>query len=131
MTPDAIGHTFWMLPPNRSAFSKPIGFMEHRWGDRVGVDIPVRLTAFPFVRREGQLANVSASGALIRGDGIEFRVLSRIEVLILPMREKDKVSRIQAYITRTLQDGIGVAWCESAPRAIMDLLRFQRERMSN
>jgi PilZ domain-containing protein len=127
MSPESIGCTLWVLPPaSRLALSKPIDFMEHRWGARVGVDIAVRLTAHPFAAREGQLTNVSVSGALIKS-GVEFRLLSRIEVLFIPLDEKCKVSMIPAYVTRRSQGRIGVAWCESAPRAVIDLLRFLRE----
>jgi hypothetical protein len=127
MNSESIGHTLWVLPPaSRLVLSNSIGFMEHRWGARVGVDISVRLTAHPFAGREGRLTNVSVSGALIKS-AVEFRLLSRIEVLILPLDEEYKVSTIAAYVTRRSQDRIGVAWCESAPRAVIDLLGFLRE----
>ena len=49
--------------------------MEHRWGERVGVDIPVRITGHPFTVRTGRLSNLSVSGAFIRAD-VDVRPLS-------------------------------------------------------
>jgi hypothetical protein len=96
--------------------------MEHRWGARVGVDIPVRITAQPFAVRFGRLTNVSVSGAYIRAE-LEVRLLTRIEVSIeLPRRSKHAAPAIAAYVARKLRDGIGIEWCEFAPPAIGDLL---------
>ena len=62
--------------------------MEHRWGERVGVDIPVRITGHPFTVRTGRLSNLSVSGAFIRAD-VDVRPLSRILVAIeLPQRSR-------------------------------------------
>ena len=97
--------------------------MEHRWGERVGVDIPVRLTAQPFFVRDARLTNLSLSGAFINA-GFDLRVLSRIQVVIeLPLLFKHATPIIAAYVTRKFRDGIGVEWCEFAPQAVIQLIR--------
>lgn len=97
--------------------------MEHRWGERVGVDIPVRLTVRPFSVKSGRLTNLSLSGAFIKG-GVEVRVLSRIQVVIeVPSRVKHATPIVSAYVARKFKDGIGVEWCEFAPQAVVDLIR--------
>ncbi|MDB6085316.1 MAG: hypothetical protein JWN43_3197 [Gammaproteobacteria bacterium] len=97
--------------------------MEHRWGQRVGVDIPVRITAHPFFVRAGRLANLSVSGALIRA-GFELRLLARIQVAIeLPQRSKHEAPTIPAYVARKFKDCIGIEWCEFAPPAVTRLLQ--------
>ena len=97
--------------------------MEHRWGERVGVDIPVRLTAQPFFVRDARLTNLSLSGAFINAD-FDLRVLSRIQVVIeLPLLFKHATPIIAAYVTRKFRDGIGVEWCEFAPQAVIQLIR--------
>jgi hypothetical protein len=97
--------------------------MEHRWGERVGVDIPVRITGHPFTVRTGRLHNLSVSGGFIRVDS-EVRPLSRIFVAIeLPHRPKRDAPIIPAFVTRKFKDGIGVEWCEFKPAAINRLLQ--------
>ena len=97
--------------------------MEHRWGERVGVDIPVRVTAHPFVVRAGRLSNLSVSGAFIKAD-FDLRLLSRIHVAIeLPQRSKHEAPTVTAYVARKFKDGIGIEWCEFAPPAINQLLQ--------
>lgn len=107
--------------------------MEHRWGERVGVDIPVRITGHPFSVRTGRLSNLSVSGAFIRAD-VDVRLLSRILVAIeLPHRLKRDAPMIPAFVARKLKDGIGIEWCEFKPPAISRLLqssiaRYRRTR---
>jgi hypothetical protein len=102
--------------------------MEHRWGERVGVDIPVRVTGHPFTVRTGRLYNLSVSGAFIRAD-LDVRPLSRILVAIdLPHRPKSDAPMIPAFVTRKLKDGIGVEWCEFKPPAISRLLQSSTAR---
>jgi hypothetical protein len=97
--------------------------MEHRWGERVGVDIPVRITAHHFTVRPGRLANLSVSGAFIKA-AFELRLLSRIQVAIeLPHRSKHEAPTVAAYVARKFKDGIGIEWCEFAPAAISRLLQ--------
>jgi hypothetical protein len=97
--------------------------MEHRWGERVGVDIPVRLTVRPFSVKTGRLTNLSLSGAFIKG-GVDVRVLSRIQVVIeVPSRFKHATPIVSAYVARKFKEGIGVEWCEFAPQAVIDLIR--------
>ena len=97
--------------------------MEHRWGQRVGVDIPVRITGHPFAVRTGRISNLSVSGAFIRAD-YGLRVLSRIEVAIeLPQRSRHEAPVIAAYVARKFKDGIGIEWCEFAPPPVTRLLQ--------
>jgi hypothetical protein len=107
--------------------------MEHRWGERVGVDIPVRITGHPFSVRTGRLSNLSISGAFIRAD-VDVRLLTRILVAIeLPHRPKRGAPMIPAFVARKFKDGIGIEWCEFKPPEVNRLLqstsarRFRRD----
>ena len=96
--------------------------MEHRWGERVGVDIPVKITAHPFSVRPGRLQNLSVSGAFIRMDH-DLRLLSRIQVAIeMPQRSKHDAPVLAAYVARKYKDGIGIEWCKFAPPPVPQLL---------
>jgi hypothetical protein len=96
--------------------------MEHRWGERVGVDLPVRITAHPFAVRHGRLNNLSVSGAMLKAD-FDLRILSRIQVVIeIPHKTRSEAPSISAYVTRVTKAGIGIEWCEFAPVVISELL---------
>jgi PilZ domain len=97
--------------------------MEHRWGERVQVDFPIRVIAHRFSVREGRLADLSVSGALVKAD-FEARVLSRIQVAIdLPLWPKHESPIVEAYVTRRHKHEFGLEWCEFAPHAVSELLR--------
>jgi hypothetical protein len=97
--------------------------MEHRWGQRVAVDIPVRITGHPFSVRTGRLANLSVSGAFIKAE-LQLRLLSRIQVAIdVPHRSRHDAPIVAAYVARKGKDGIGIEWCEFAPPDISRLLQ--------
>ena len=97
--------------------------MEHRWGERVQVDFPVRVIAHRFSVRDGRLADLSVSGALVKAE-FEARVLSRIQVAIdSPLWPKHDSPIVEAYVARRYKHEFGIEWCEFAPRAVSDLLR--------
>src|SRR5450755_233998 len=97
--------------------------MEHRWGQRVGVDIPVRVTGHPFSVRTGRISNLSVSGAFIKAD-FESRLLARIQVAIeMPHRSRHDAPLIAAYVARKAKGGIGIEWSEFAPPDISRLLQ--------
>jgi len=96
--------------------------MEHRWGERINLDLPVRITAHPFTVRSGRLCNLSVSGAYVRTD-VELRLLSRIQIMLdLPLLKCEALP-IPAYIARKCKDGFGLEWCEFSPQAASELLQ--------
>ena len=98
--------------------------MEHRWGERVQVDFPVRVIARRFLVRDGRLADLSVSGALVKAE-LEARVLSRIQVAIdSPLWPKHDSPIVEAYVTRRYKHEFGIEWCVFSPRAISELLRI-------
>ncbi len=102
--------------------------MEHRWGERVQVDFPVRITTHRFSVREGRLGDMSVSGALLQAD-IDVRLLSRIQVIIdLPLHPKYQSPVIEAYVARKYKHGLGIEWCQFAPDPVSELLRAVAKR---
>jgi hypothetical protein len=96
--------------------------MEHRWGQRLQVDFPVRVIAHRFSVRDGRLADLSVSGALVKAE-FEARLLSRIQVAIdLPLWPKHESPIVEAYVARRYKHEFGIEWCEFAPRAVSELL---------
>ena len=97
--------------------------MEHRWGERVQVDFPVRVTAHRFAVSYGRLADLSVSGALVESH-FEARRLGRIQIaIVLPLWPKHESPLVEAYVARRCKRGFGIEWCEFAPHAVCELLR--------
>jgi hypothetical protein len=97
--------------------------MDHRWGERVFVDLPVRISTHRYPATLGRLSDVSVSGALVKIN-LDARVLCRIQLaLILPHRPRRNAQIIEAYVARKQAGGLGIEWCDFAPRAIGELLR--------
>ena len=97
--------------------------MEHRWGQRFAVDIPVRLASKPYTVRAGRMTDLSMSGAHIQ-IALELRVLSRVQVaIVLPSRPSQATPVLSAYVARRHRDGIGVEWLDFGPQAVVELLR--------
>jgi hypothetical protein len=96
--------------------------MEHRWGERVQVDFPVRVTAHRFSVRDGRLIDLSVSGARVEAL-LEARAFSLVRVAIdLPLWPKHESPVVEAYVVRKNKYGIGLEWCEFAPDAVRELL---------
>jgi len=97
--------------------------MEHRWGQRVAVDFPVRVSAIRFSVRDGRLSDLSVSGALVTAE-LDARVLSRVQIaLVLPLWLKHESPIVEGYVARKHRNEFGIEWCEFAPRAVSELLR--------
>lgn len=96
--------------------------MEHRWGERIKVDLPVEVAAQPLCVRPARISNLSLSGACLLAD-YELRALSRIEIIIVvPFKPVAEAAKITAYITRSSGSGIGVEWCDYAPPTVNELM---------
>ena len=95
---------------------------ESRWGDRVKVNIPVRVSAEAFVGADGCMKNLSLSGALMTAN-VDLGLHSLIEVNIKTPSPWQRVEPIKAYVSRRTKEGVGVEWCEFAPTIVKDLLR--------
>jgi hypothetical protein len=96
--------------------------LEHRWGERVRVNIPVRLQAAALPRAEGCMKNLSLSGALLKS-GCDLRLHSLIDVDIALPPPSSRTVVIKAHVSRKFPEGVGLEWYEFAPSIIKDLVR--------
>ncbi len=96
--------------------------MDHRWGKRIPVDIEVRLACGSGVIGRGRLANVSSSGAFVRGD-LAIPLLSRLRVTA-EVRTTRGTHRLEAsaFVTRHAPNGTGLEWLDLAPAALAELI---------
>jgi len=100
--------------------------LEHRWGERVQVNIPVHLSAPALDEIDGCMTNLSLSGALVKSD-CDLRLNTLIEVRI-KVPPSPRVAVVLAHVARKVKEGVGVEWCEFAPNVIKDLLRSRSVR---
>ena len=80
--------------------------IEHRWGRRFRVNIPVR-AAVSSSEIECRLRNLSLSGALMKSEH-EFRMNALIEVIIsVPVLTGGRAT-VKAHVTRKLNQGVAI-----------------------
>jgi hypothetical protein len=97
--------------------------MEHRWGRRLAVDIPIRLRLPLCTAKRGRLTNVSLSGGFI-ATVVDVRILTRLLVVLDgPDHSQTDAVTVAAYVARKTDDGLGVEWCEFAPAAVVELVK--------
>jgi hypothetical protein len=95
--------------------------MEHRWGQRIDVAIPVRLRASaPVGENTAQLANLSLSGGWIAAT-VDVRRFSTIQVIFELPEPLSGPHSINAYVARQTPAGIGLEWCEHSPKLVVQL----------
>jgi hypothetical protein len=87
----------------------------------VAVDIPVQVSAAA-AGVDGFIMNLSLSGALVRSD-CDLRLHTLIDVRIDLPPPTTRTAVVKARISRKLQEGVGIEWCEFAPTIVKDLLR--------
>jgi PilZ domain len=89
--------------------------MEHRWGERFEVILPVRIHAAGSVIGTGLVTNFSVSGAFIAST-VPVSLLSRVTISFQfgrhPVRLRSGSSVFIAQVVRHGSAGFGVEWCE-------------------
>jgi hypothetical protein len=96
--------------------------LEHRWGERVQLNLPVHVSASASAEVGGCVKNLSLSGALIKAD-CELRLNTLIAVRIQLPPPSSCAGVLNAYVSRKLKQDVGIEWCEFAPNIVKDLLR--------
>lgn len=100
-------------------FSDP---MEHRWGQRVTLEVPVRLYFNDAALGRGLLRNVSASGALIE-TSLEIPVFANLVVALPASGEASpQIHELPASVVRRVPAGVAVEWRDMACPAIVALI---------
>jgi hypothetical protein len=100
--------------------ARPFTDLEHRWGQRFEVYIPVQVSLGVLKGIDGRLQNLSCSGGLLTAD-YRLRLHSLLQMHVrLPFSGH---AVIEAHVTRASHGAFGLEWCEFAPRAIKHLVR--------
>jgi hypothetical protein len=98
--------------------------LEHRWGERLPVTIPVQIAVQPLHGIDGCIDNLSLSGALLKADA-DLRLHSLVEVTIHLPPPSRRSQTVLAHVARKLDDQVGLEWHEFAPQVIRELLRIR------
>jgi hypothetical protein len=96
--------------------------IEHRWGERFPVDLPVQVAVRTLSGIDGRLKNLSLSGALIEADFV-LRLHSVIEIRMRLPTPSQRDAILKAHVIRKINAEVGVEWCDFAPSAVKELLR--------
>lgn len=97
----------------------PRRFMEHRWGQRVPLDLPVRLELAGELLAHGRIQDASISGACVTTD-TKFPPLAAVEVVL---RTPAGRTVLPACVVRRADGGVGVEWRDMASPSLVALLR--------
>jgi len=96
--------------------------MEHRWGRRIAIKIPVRLIVESGDPVIGETQNISISGAFVQ-TARPVPLWARLEVeVILPGQRERRPERVAAHVMRRARDGVAIEWCDLAPQAVRALV---------
>jgi hypothetical protein len=88
----------------------------------MAADIPVQVATDGSPTIHGHLKNLSLSGALVATDHV-LPLHAYLEISIETLGTEHCAAIVMARVTRNLEGGVGVEWCEFAPSAVTDLLR--------
>jgi hypothetical protein len=102
--------------------------LEHRWGERVRVNIPVHISAAALAGVEGCVKDLSLSGALMKSN-CDLRLHTLVEVRIELPLPSPRAAVVKAHVSRKFKEGVGIEWCEFAPTIVKDLLRSPSVRL--
>jgi PilZ domain len=108
--------------------TQPRNEMEHRWGERIRMDLPVQVSADEVAGIRGCMRNLSLSGALLRMDS-DLRMHALIEVSVKLPQPSRPPAILLAHVSRKREEDVGIEWCEFAPTVVKDLLRSPSMRL--
>lgn len=99
--------------------------IEHRWGNRTRVDIPVKLIGSSRSFAAGQLKDISTSGAYIETRFTQ-PLLESVTLILLGARNGQWHPRaVRGYIVRQCEGAIGLGWWDMAPEPVEQLLALR------
>jgi hypothetical protein len=100
--------------------------MEHRWGNRVDVDLPVRVEIGGKLVAMGSMRNASISGALITVRA-NLPPLATLTVTIhTSVNGRGYYLELPASVVRSEPDAFAIEWRDMACQGLLDLLHGLR-----
>lgn len=96
--------------------------MDHRWGERLAVDFPVRILRGTIAPLEARLRDVSVSGGYV----LSAEQLPLLTMVELHVEVAGNIAHLHGCLVRSDELGYGVEW-ELESRAIDRVLEMVRE----
>jgi hypothetical protein len=97
--------------------------MEHRWGNRIELQLPVMIVTESGQRGFGLLRNFSSSGAYIETT-LPLSPLTLIEVALhSPVGSSNQGLSLSGFVVRRDPCGLGIEWSDVAGIAASDVIR--------
>jgi hypothetical protein len=96
--------------------------MEHRWGQRFSVDIPVHLGCRPAAIGLGRIRDLSMSGAYVT-TALRPALFAHVEVT-LDFDGSTQPRSLTGFVVRHDADGVGVEWGQFGTAQIAALLQY-------
>jgi PilZ domain len=106
--------------------------MEHRWGERFKVALPVRVRGPSSLVGQGLVVNLSVSGAFI-ATKLPAALLSTVRVSFEPSHPvRHRIAQrsdwtFEGHVVRRNAAGFAVEWCEFGTDAVVALANSSRE----
>jgi len=94
--------------------------MEHRWGHRRPCSARVRITGSAGFAGQGQLRNISMSGAYLETD-LPLSLFSRLTVAVL-RDDGSQHAEYTATVVRRDREGFGLEWLEASDGPVCHML---------
>ncbi len=96
-------------------------FMEHRWGTRVKLDVPVALRTANGLANSW-VRNASVSGAFVETNE-KIPVHARVSVQLIARAGES----LDALVVRVENTGVGLEWLDPGLRSVSALLSFRHD----
>jgi hypothetical protein len=104
-------------------------FMEHRWGNRIEIDLEVEIFCFKEPLGHGRMKNVSVSGAFIETD-VPLRPMNAIRLIDTGYsKRRGGENYLSGYVSRCTGRGMGLAWWDLAPDCARRLVQQMLQSM--
>jgi hypothetical protein len=91
------------------------------------VDIPIHMSGNA-AGVDCFIKNLSLSGAFVESD-CDLGLHTLIDVRIALPALAPRIALVKAHVSRKLQEGVGIEWCDFAPTIVKDLLRSPLVRL--
>src|SRR5262245_32161516 len=97
--------------------------LEHRWGARSRLDIPVQIDCGSGVTVLGVVRDASVSGCFVT-TAVPLPAMTIMALVPMTARCRPR-GGVEAYVVRRTAEGAGLEWCDIAPPSIVELLAPQ------
>jgi hypothetical protein len=101
--------------------------LEHRWGARARLEVPVQIDCSSGVIVLGVMRDASVSGGFVT-TAVPLPTMSVVKLVPMTTRCRPR-GGVEAFVVRRTAEGAGLEWCDLAPMSIVELLAPQEAEL--